>query len=327
MGLAFAPEVNYIPDTCRVGCNDGDGQMAETSPRVVSAPWIARPEARIGLPSGASLDTGRRTLVMGIINVTPDSFSDGGRFFRPDAAAALGRDMVASGADIIDVGGESTRPGSDFVPAGEEKKRVLPVIEELAAETGVPVSIDTRKAEVAAAALDAGAQMINDVSALRSDPDMAFLAAERAVPVCLMHMQGTPKTMQENPVYGDVVGDVKAWLEERVACAAEAGVRRDRIIVDPGFGFGKTAQHNLELLRRLHELHGVGCAVLVGTSRKSTLGVVLDAGPDQRLYGTLAAVACAVMSGCHIVRVHDVGPAHDVVVMCEAIRRGISWSR
>jgi len=320
------PEVNYIPDTCRVGRDHGNRNMAVTPPQGVSPPWTARPEVRIELPSGASLDSGPRALVMGIINVTPDSFSDRGRFFRPDAAAALGRDMVGAGADIIDVGGESTRPGSDVVPADEEKRRVLPVIEELAAETGVPVSIDTRKAEVAAAALDAGAQMINDVSALRDDPDMASLAAERAVPICLMHMQGTPKTMQESPVYGEVVGEVKAWLEERVACATEAGVRRDRIIVDPGFGFGKTPQHNLELLRRLHELRELGCAVMVGTSRKSTLGVVLDAEPDERLYGTLATIACAVMSGCHIVRVHDVGPALDVVRVCEAIGRGISWS-
>ena len=281
---------------------------------------------RIELPSGASLDTRPRALVMGAINVTPDSFSDGGRFFRPDAAAALGRDMVAAGADIVDVGGESTRPGSDPVSADEEKRRVLPVIEELTAESGVPISIDTQKAEVAAAALDVGAQIINDVSALRSDPDMAHLAAERGVPVCLMHMQGTPRNMQQNPTYGEVVGDVKAWLEERVAFAVEAGIKRDKIIVDPGFGFGKTPQHNLELLRRLHELHSLGCAVLVGTSRKSTLGIVLNAGPDERLHGTLATVACAVMAGCHAVRVHDVGPALDVVLVCEAISRGMRWS-
>jgi len=258
--------------------------------------------------------------------VTPDSFSDGGKFFNPGKAIEHGLEMAAEGAAIIDVGGESTRPGSASILPDEQIKRVVPVIEALCEKTKVPVSIDTYKFEVAEVALQAGAGMINDITAL-SDERMGGLAAERQLPVVLMHMQGTPKTMQENPVYGEVVGDVKAWLEERVAYAEEAGVRRDRIIVDPGFGFGKTAQHNLELLRRLHELHGVGCAVLVGTSRKSTLGVVLDAGPDQRLYGTLATVACAVMSGCHIVRVHDVGPALDVVLVCEAIGRGIGWSR
>lgn len=289
-------------------------------------PWMGRPHLRIELPSGAVVDTGPRALVIGVINVTPDSFSDGGRFFRPDAAAAQGRDMAAAGVDIIDVGGESSRPGSDPVTPDEEERRVLPVIEELTAETAVPISIDTQKARVAAAALDAGAQLINDVSALRTDPEMAPLAAERKAPVCLMHMQGAPKTMQQNPIYGEVVSEVKAWLQERVAFAVEAGIGKDKLFVDPGFGFGKTPQHNLELLRRLHELHELGCAVLVGTSRKSTLGVVLNAGPDERLYGTLATVACAAMSGCHAVRVHDVKPALDAVLMCEAIRRGIRWS-
>ena len=281
---------------------------------------------RIPLPSGKVLDTERRTLVMGVLNVTPDSFSDSGRFFCHDAAVRHGREMAASGADIIDVGGESTRPGSDPVSAQEEKRRVLSIIEELAADTNVAVSIDTQKAEVARAALDAGAQIINDVSALRADPDMAVLAAERGAAVCLMHMQGSPKTMQLNPTYVEVVGEVIEWLQGRVQFALSAGIRRDRVLVDPGFGFGKTPQHNLELLRRLHELHMLGCPVLVGASRKSTIGMVLKADSDARLYGTLASVACAVMSGCHVVRVHDVRPALEVVLVCEAIRRGIRWT-
>jgi len=232
--------------------------------------------------------------------------------------------MAAAGADVIDVGGESTRPGSEPVSAAEEKRRVLPVIKELVGSIHVPLSIDTQKAEVAAAALEAGAQIINDVSALRTDPEMAPLAAERGAPVCLMHMQGTPKTMQQNPTYAEVVSEVKAWLGRRVAFALEAGIARESILVDPGFGFGKTPQH---LLRRLHELHELGCPVLVGTSRKSTIGVVLDAPAEERLYGTLATVACAVMSGCHMVRVHDVKPALEVVLVCEAVRQGMRWRR
>ena len=299
--------------------------MAATHADNECAAWRPLPEFSVPLPGGGALETGRRTLVMGILNVTPDSFSDGGRFFRPDLAVQQALDMVADGADMVDVGGESTRPGSGPVTAREETRRVVPVIEELAAQTSVPISIDTQKAPVAEAALDAGARIINDVSALRTDPDMARLAAERRVPVCLMHMQGTPKMMQKDPTYGEVVGDVIRWLGERIEFAEAAGIGRDSILVDPGFGFGKTAQHNLELLRRLHELHALGCPVLVGTSRKSTLGAVLSAEPDRRLYGTLATVACAAMSGCHVVRVHDVAPALDVVRTCEAIREGMGW--
>ena len=299
--------------------------MAATYAADSSAPWRPRPTFRVPLPSGGALETGRRMLVMGVLNVTPDSFSDGDKFLRPGPAVAHARDMVAAGADIVDVGGESTRPDSDPVAAQEEAGRVVPVIGELASETCVPISIDTQKARVAEAALDAGAQIINDVSALRTDPEMAALAAERGVPICLMHMQGTPKTMQNEPAYDEVVGDVIRWLGERIEFAAAAGIGRDRMLVDPGFGFGKTPQHNLELLRRLHELHVLGYPLLVGTSRKSTLGLVLDAEPERRLYGTLATVACAAMSGCHVVRVHDVGPALDVALTCEAIREGMGW--
>ncbi len=287
--------------------------------------WHERPAFRIPLPSGKVLDTQRRALVMGVLNVTPDSFSDAGRYFCRELAVEHGRQMAASGADIVDVGGESTRPGSEPVSAEEEKRRALPVIEELAADGGATISIDTQKAEVARAALDAGAQVINDVSALRADPEMAALAAERRVPVCLMHMQGSPKTMQVNPTYHEVVSEVIQWLAQRVEFAASRGIERERLLVDPGFGFGKTPQHNLELLRRLHELHALRCPVVVGTSRKSTIGAILNADMGERLYGTLASVACAVMAGCHVVRVHDVRPALDVVRVCEAIRQGMRW--
>jgi len=298
--------------------------MATTAHRA-GAPWPERPALPVRLPGGAVLDTGARPLVVGIVNVTPDSFSDGGRFLQPEAAVTHARKMVAQGADVIDVGGESTRPGSDPVPAEEEMRRVVPVIEQLAAEVAVPISIDTRKARVAEAALDAGAEIVNDVSALRTDPEMAALAAERGAAVVLMHMRGTPKTMQRNPSYGEVVSEVKAGLAERIESALAAGIEQGKLIVDPGFGFGKTAQHNLELLRRLHELCALGCPVMVGTSRKSTIGLVLQAPPEHRLHGTLATVACAVMAGCHAVRVHDVGPAREVVEVCEAVRLGMEW--
>ncbi|MFP4027031.1 MAG: dihydropteroate synthase [Candidatus Brocadiia bacterium] len=301
--------------------------MSFRTTEALEGPWHERPLRRIELASGKVLDTEAAPLIMGVLNVTPDSFSDGGRFFRPDVASEHALEMVRRGADVIDVGGESTRPGSEPVDEEEEKRRVIPVIEEITGETNAVVSIDTQKAPVAEAALDAGAAIINDVSALRTDPEMAPLAADRGVPVCLMHMQGKPKTMQADPSYKEVVGDIALWLEERVEYAVDDGVDRDRIFVDPGFGFGKTPQHNLELLRRLHEFHALGCAVMVGTSRKSTIGIVLDADKDERLYGTLATVACAAMSGCHMVRVHDVEPAKDVVKMSEAIRRGIQWKQ
>jgi len=299
-----------------------EGLQAQFSP-----PWVERPAHRICLPDGRSLDCAAATLVMGILNVTPDSFSDGGRFFERKEAIAHGERMASEGADIIDVGGESTRPGSEPVSAQEEKRRVLPVIEALVHQTDVPVSIDTQKAEVAEAALDAGAAMVNDVSALRTDPAMAALLAERRVPLCLMHMQGRPKTMQQRPTYAEVVTDIMEWLSGRLQYATEAGIDAGRTIIDPGFGFGKTLQHNLELLRRLHEFHALGRPVLVGTSRKSMLGAILGPDPELRLNGTLATVACAVMAGCHIVRVHDVRPAKQVIAVCEAIRKGICYSR
>jgi dihydropteroate synthase len=293
----------------------------------VTSPWVGRPAFRLTLPSGRTIELGPRPLVMGILNVTPDSFSDGGLFFDEGTAVDHARLMAEEGADILDVGGESTRPGSDPVPAEEEMRRVVPVIRRLRGECGVSVSVDTQKAAVAEAALDAGAEVINDVSALRTDPDMPRLAAERRTPVVLMHMQGTPKTMQHEPTYGEVVREVGEWLERRLHGALASGLEPEQIIVDPGIGFGKTLQHNLEILRRLGELHRLGRPVLVGPSRKSMIGMVLDAPADHRLHGTLAAVAAAVLAGCHIVRVHDVAPAREVVAVCEAIRRGESYER
>jgi len=287
-----------------------------------SVPWIKRPDVAVELADGRRLEAAGRPLLMGIINVTPDSFSDGGRYYDHDAAVERGLQLARDGADILDIGGESTRPGSTVVPPDEEKQRVLPVVEDLAAETDVPISIDTRKATVAEDALDAGAHIVNDVSALRFDIEMAPLVADRGVPVCLMHMQGTPQTMQDNPTYDEVVSDVCDWLAGRMEVAADAGIGEDRIIIDPGFGFGKTVGHNLELMRRLHEFHDLGRPLLVGTSRKSMIGAVLGAGTDERLSGTLATVCCAAMSGAHILRVHDVAPARQAVEMCEAVRLG-----
>jgi len=299
--------------------------MASRGARRGSGPWPDRPAFSIRLASGRTLDTRPRPLIMGVLNVTPDSFSDGGRYATTGEAIEQGRRLSAEGADIIDVGGESTRPGSEPVPVEVELERVVPVVRELAQELRTPISIDTQKARVAEAALEAGAEMINDVSALRSDPAMAALAASSGAAVVLMHMQGDPKTMQLRPHYGEVVGEVADWLAERVEAAVSAGVKRDRLLVDPGFGFGKTLGHNLELLRRLGELHRLGLPVVAGTSRKSMIGAILDRPVQERLNGTLATVACAVLAGCHVVRVHDVAPTLEVVKVCEAVRRGIDY--
>jgi dihydropteroate synthase len=254
---------------------------------------------------------------MGVVNVTPDSFSDGGQFLAAEAAIAHGRELAAEGADVLDVGGESTRPGAQAVGAEEEIARVLPVVEALAAD-GLAVSIDTSKAAVAAAAIEAGATTINDVTAL-GDPEMAALAADRGAELVLMHMQGSPRTMQEDPTYADVVDDVKAFLAERVQQAVAAGVAEERIWVDPGIGFGKTVEHNLELLRRLGELRDLGRPILVGTSRKSFLGKLSGAPVDRRLGGTIATCVLAVANGAAGVRVHDVAPVREALAIEAAI--------
>jgi dihydropteroate synthase len=266
------------------------------------------------------LDRLVRPAVMGIVNVTADSFSDGGLYLDPDRAAAAARRMVADGAAVIDVGGESTRPGAEPVTEEEELRRVVPVIERL---DGVPVSIDTAKAVVARRALALGAAMVNDVSAL-ADPEMASVVAEAGVAVCLMHMQGRPRTMQEGPRYVNVVAEVTAFLESRIAFAVERGIPEERICVDPGIGFGKTADHNLELLRGLDRVVGLGRPVLVGISRKSTLGRVLG-DPAQRrgtLSASLGGAVAAFDRGAAIFRVHDVRETVEALAVAAAIEHG-----
>jgi dihydropteroate synthase len=257
---------------------------------------------------------------MGIVNVTPDSFSDGGLFLAPEDAIAHGRELAADGADLVDVGGESTRPGADPVPAEEERRRVLPVIEALAAD-GLEVSIDTTKAAVAEPALDAGATVLNDVSAFRFEPELAGLAASAGATCVLMHMLGEPRTMQNDPRYDDVVSDVKSFLEERLAFAMGQGVPEERVWLDPGIGFGKTAEHNLELLRRLDEVVAIGRPVVVGTSRKSFLGKITGRGEEGRLAGTLASNVMALERGAEVFRVHDVAEVGDALRVADAVLR------
>jgi dihydropteroate synthase len=259
--------------------------------------------------------------LMGIVNVTPDSFSDGGLFLDPGAAVAQGRRLAAEGADLLDVGGESTRPGAAAVDAEEERSRVAPVIEALAGGGGpdLPVSVDTSKRGVAEAAIEAGATIVNDVTALRTEPELAALCAAAGVEVCLMHMQGDPRTMQQNPTYEDVVDDVRAFLAERIEFAMAEGIAEERIWVDPGIGFGKTVEHNLELLRRLHELKELGRPLVVGTSRKSFIGKLTGAPVEGRLGGTIASCVLAEMQGADVLRVHDVGPVREATIVAQAI--------
>jgi dihydropteroate synthase len=280
---------------------------------------IAPHDLRVG---DRVLPTSRRCLVMGIVNVTPDSFADGGRYLDPRAAVVHGLRLAAEGADLLDVGGESTRPGAAYVEEAVELRRVLPVVEALAAATDVPVSIDTRKAAVARAALAAGAAVVNDVSAGRDDPDLLGVAAEAKAPVVLMHMQGTPATMQDDPRYNDVVGEVEAFLRERCAAAEAAGVAPEQLAVDPGIGFGKRDEHNYALLDALPRLTRLGHPLLVGTSRKGFIGRALDLPTDERLEGTAATVVWAVERGARIVRVHDVAPMVRTVRMTEALMAG-----
>ncbi len=279
---------------------------------------FGRPPADI-VWNGFSLPLSRRTCVMGILNVTPDSFSDGGRFADSTTAIERALRLAADGADIIDIGGESTRPGAAAITAEEEKQRVLPVIEALAGRLTIPISVDTYKADIARAALDAGAALVNDVSGFSFDPAMADLVAERGVPVVLMHIKGTPRNMQKNPEYVSVMGEISDYLRTQADVALAAGITADKIIIDPGIGFGKTAEHNLEIIRRLRELTALGYPVLLGPSRKAFIGKILGTEVDQRLEGTAAAVSAAVLNGAAIVRVHDVKEMGRVVKVADAI--------
>ncbi len=272
---------------------------------------------------GRTLRTGSRTLIMGILNVTPDSFSDGGTYADADAAAEMALEMAEHGADIIDVGGESTRPGAEPVSEAEELGRTLPVIERIRRHSDVPISIDTTKPRVAALAMEAGADIINDVSAFESDPAMAETAAETGAGVVLMHMRGTPRTMQRNPEYDAVVAEVLAYLEGRLRFAVAHGVEATRIAIDPGIGFGKRLEHNLELLRNLPVLASLGRPVLVGASRKSFIGTLTGrGGPAERLAGSLGVAAWSILAGAHILRVHDVIDTCDVCRVVDRLRNG-----
>lgn len=269
------------------------------------------------------IDMRGRTALMGILNVTPDSFSDGGRFLRAEEAIAHGVRMAEDGADIIDIGGESTRPGAAPVPVEEEARRVIPVVRGLRRAVSIPLSIDTRKAAIARRALDEGADVINDVSALRTDPEIAFVAAAERVPVVLMHMQGTPQTMQKSPLYGNLVEEIKEFLTGRIQAALERGVDLSRIIVDPGIGFGKDLAHNLTLLRELPALSALSRPILVGVSRKTFIGRILGSDPGERLEGSLAAAVMAVAGGAHMIRAHDVKESFRALRVADAIRYGV----
>jgi dihydropteroate synthase len=272
--------------------------------------------------SGHELILGERTQIMGVLNVTPDSFSDGGRFFDPQKAIAQGLNLAREGADIIDVGGESTRPYSRKVSAEEEIERVVPVIQALARELSIPISIDTFKAEVAQKALAAGAAIINDISSLRFDPNMGQVAAEAEVPVILMHIQGTPADMQNHPTYQDLMGEIIAFLHEAIERAVRAGIRRELLVVDPGIGFGKTFDHNLEIIRDLGRLLSLQQPILLGSSRKAFIGQILDKEAPERDLGTMATVAAGILNGAQIVRVHNVAMTLQIVRVMDAIKRG-----
>ena len=294
--------------------------MAVCSSALPTVSLRSHPPARLRIPCrSTALIVQHRPLLMGVLNVTPDSFSDGGRSLDAEAAVAHGERLAAEGADLIDVGGESTRPGAQPVAAAEEQRRIYPVIARLAHRVRIPISVDTSKASVAEAALDAGAALVNDVTALRGDPRMAGVVARARAAIILMHMRGTPQTMQRHPRYRDVVAEVGAFLGEAAERAQARGIARERILVDPGLGFGKLLRHNLALLRRLPELAALGYPMVLGPSRKSFIGQVLGVDVAERLPGTLACVAQAFYSGVSLVRVHDVAAAAQLVRMLEAI--------
>lgn len=269
--------------------------------------------------NGKDYTLGQRTWIAGVINVTPDSFSDGALYIDRDKATERGVELVSEGSDIIDIGGESTRPGSESVSVEEELNRVVPVISALRKKTDIPISIDTTKSEVAEAALNAGADIINDISSLLFDPRMGPLAARMDVPVILMHMKGTPKTMQLNPSYENVTFEVKAFLKERLETAEAHGIKKEKLIIDPGIGFGKRFEDNLTLINNLSSLEELGRPVLVGISRKSFIGRILNVPPQERLEGTIASAILSIANGAHILRVHDVASVKKAILVAEAI--------
>lgn len=272
------------------------------------------------LPSGKTLDFGERTLIMGIINMSPDSFSGDGMELDVKEAVRKARQLEADGADIIDIGGESTRPGSDPVAVEDEITRTAPIIKAIAGEVTIPISIDTYKRKVAEAAIKSGAEIINDITGFHHDSQMAELAAGTGVGVMLMHIKGTPKDMQDNPSYDSLMSEIISYLEEGIEIGASNGVQEDKMIVDPGIGFGKTIEHNFQILNNLASLKALGRPILIGTSRKAFIGKTLDRAPEDRLYGTAATVAAAILNGAHIVRVHDVKQICDVVKVADKIR-------
>lgn len=285
--------------------------------------------SRYSLQCGSHvLELGEKTAIMGILNVTPDSFSDGGRFFQKESALARAEKMIEEGADILDIGGESSRPFSDPVPAEEEIRRVIPVIEYLAGKVSVPISIDTTKAEVARRALEAGASIVNDISALRFDPDMGRVAAEQNAVTVLMHMKGSPKTMQVNPAYDDLMGEILAFLKDAADRAVNAGINPGRIIADPGIGFGKTMDHNLQIINESDKFLELGVPVMVGPSRKAFIRKLFSPAFNRELEpdspetecGTQAAVAAAAIKGVHIIRVHNVADTRTTLLMADALR-------
>jgi dihydropteroate synthase len=293
---------------------------------------LRRRRFRLRLPP-RTLVLGERTLILGVLNVTPDSFSDGEMFFDPEAATARALELERSGADLLDIGGESTRPGAVSISAQEELSRILRVLEALRGELRIPISVDTQKAEVAEAALAAGAQLLNDVSALRTDPRLAEIARRARVPVILMHMRGTPGTMQKGPFARNVVRDVMSGLRSALTRARRAGLAKSQLLVDPGIGFGKSHEQNFELLARLPELARLGCPIVIGTSRKAFLGTALarpgepPLPPSERLLGAAATVTAAILGGAHIVRVHDVAEIARVVRVADAIAGASTFAR
>ncbi len=268
---------------------------------------------------GRDYTLGRRTWLMGVLNVTPDSFSDGGIYFNKKSAVKRGLELIEQGADILDIGGESSRPGSDPVTAEAEKKRILPVISEIRKHTDAFISVDTTKSEVLKSALDGGADILNDISGTRFDPKTLELASERKIPIIIMHMKGTPKNMQKAPRYENAVEEIKSFLKQRVKKALNLGIQKNKIIIDPGIGFGKRLKDNLRIIRNLSSFNELGLPILIGVSRKSFIGTLLNTSPEERIEGTIASSLISILQGAHILRVHDVAPLKKAVIVADAI--------